>query len=417
MSARLFVVDGVILGLLVVSLTLAVMFAERPGLVAALLAGGAVSLWLLYRVPKWQAAALRLGRDKSKELFDVENEARRTLATMLGGAALLASLYFTSRQLQEQGQQASKELDQQRTQALEQRAVEREGQITQRYIDTLAHLGTTESATVSARVGAILALERIARDSPVDHSPIIQLLASFVRERSIAVPLNENREPVRVAEDIRMAVRAIARRELGREQPLLSIDLSRTNLAGMDLEQAHLEYVSLRGADLRDANLRNVHLCGADLSDSDLSGADLTAADLRLTLLTGSSVTGWRGGIANPETRPPKTVGARFDGARMELMNVFPLNRWNRFLVQISREASLKLVGVSPAAATDMTKNDGIYTLLSTQTALGTEQYDIDALRRWRAEAAKAFPGESRSVTCAAMPSAAWQARPIPTVE
>lgn len=57
----------------------------------------------------------------------------------------------------------------------------REGQITERYtraIDQLAH------SELNVRVGAIYALERIARDSPVDRPTIAEVLTAFVRSHS-----------------------------------------------------------------------------------------------------------------------------------------------------------------------------------------------------------------------------------------
>jgi hypothetical protein len=74
---------------------------------------------LLYSAPKLQAAAMTTLTEK--ERFDVENESRKTMAQILGGAVLIAGLYFTWRTtrvsevnlIETQRQEAAK-LDQER---------------------------------------------------------------------------------------------------------------------------------------------------------------------------------------------------------------------------------------------------------------------------------------------------------------
>ena len=60
----------------------------------ALAVTGVVVLW---KGPQWQVARVE-GLD-SKERFDKRNEARKTLATILGGVAFLTGGYFTWRNL------------------------------------------------------------------------------------------------------------------------------------------------------------------------------------------------------------------------------------------------------------------------------------------------------------------------------
>jgi hypothetical protein len=51
-----------------------------------------VLLFLLWRLPKRKAARLTSGM---REQFDIENETRKTWATIVGGMAVLFSLLFT----------------------------------------------------------------------------------------------------------------------------------------------------------------------------------------------------------------------------------------------------------------------------------------------------------------------------------
>jgi hypothetical protein len=84
-------------------------------LLVGVLGLGLVVLILLWGLPKWQAARLGL---PPKERFELENEARKTLAQIIGGAAILTGLYFTWGTLE----------------------VNREGQITERFTHAIDQL-------------------------------------------------------------------------------------------------------------------------------------------------------------------------------------------------------------------------------------------------------------------------------------
>ena len=59
------------------------------------------------------------------------------------------------------------------------------------------------------------------------------------------------------------------------------LELTDSDLAGIDLEAADLTFVDFDESDLRGANLRNANLRNSDLSEANLAGAVLTGADLR----------------------------------------------------------------------------------------------------------------------------------------
>jgi hypothetical protein len=60
-------------------------------------------------------------------------------------------------------------------------ALNREGQVTDRYTKAVGQLGADSSPV---RVGGVYALERIGNDSDKDRTTIIYVLGAFIRERS-----------------------------------------------------------------------------------------------------------------------------------------------------------------------------------------------------------------------------------------
>jgi hypothetical protein len=69
-------------------------------------------------------------------------------------------------------------------------AIAQDGQITERFTRAIEHLGSDK---LEVRLGAIYALERIARDSERDHWPIMEILTAYVRENA---SWNEEEQPL-----------------------------------------------------------------------------------------------------------------------------------------------------------------------------------------------------------------------------
>lgn len=177
------------------------------------------------------------------------------------------------------------------------------GQITDRFMRAIEQLGNSSS---EVRIGAIFALERIARESPSDRPHIVSTLAALVRERLPASAVGDGgyvQVLMQRAPDAQAAMTALCRPPLSddRRHPseIGGLDLSRTDLRraslknadlrGANLWCAHLENADLRGADLTDSNLDHAYLGtitpgqpgferGTDLSDAKLTGARLANA-------------------------------------------------------------------------------------------------------------------------------------------
>jgi hypothetical protein len=168
---------------------------------------------LLWKFPKWQVSSIA-GID-SKDRFDRENEARKTLSQILGGIILLAGFYFTWQNLKA----AQETLDiTKRSQAATDKATQEnlriasEGQITDRFTKAIAQIG---DAKLEIRLGGIYALERIGRDSERDYQVVMAVLATYVREHSPRRPgdLTLKKESPRVSADVQAILTVIARRE------------------------------------------------------------------------------------------------------------------------------------------------------------------------------------------------------------
>jgi Pentapeptide repeats (8 copies) len=238
-------------------------------LLAVAIVGGCLLILALIWLPKWQATRPDL---TTKERFEVENNARKTLAEIVGGAALLAGLYFTWSGLE----------------------VSREGQITDRFTKAIVQLGEQGREKLAVRLGGIYALERIAKDSKEDHWPIMEVLTAYVRETAPWLPkppkdaqplkgdqspreeppTTQEQRPPRPATDIQAILTVLGRRtrtyENGEQQ--------RLNLAQTDLRGAYLPGAQLQGADLRGAQLRGAHLAHAQLEGA----RDLTVEQLSI---------------------------------------------------------------------------------------------------------------------------------------
>jgi hypothetical protein len=148
-----------------------------------------------------------------------------------------------------------------------------QGQVTDRYTKAVEQLGSDK---LSVRIGGIYALERVARDSAIDHPTVMEVLTAFIREGP-----KEPSDPGDVLEipaDVQAAVTVVARRDAKRDKP--QIDLTGANLRNAQLASATLAGTDLRNAQLEGATLASANLFHADLRQADLTGADLTSATL-----------------------------------------------------------------------------------------------------------------------------------------
>jgi uncharacterized protein YjbI with pentapeptide repeats len=168
---------------------------------------------------------------------------------------------------------------------------------------TEPHTFTETEPNLEVRLGAVYALERVARDSERDHWPIMEVLCAYVRNPQnsgapIARPADafsstSNRymewlislPPPRV--DIQAVLTVLARRQSVRVEREHaqghSLDFGNANLqraiflkgqfAGANFVGAYLDRASLRGADLRNTTFMTAHLEEADMVRTRLDGS------------------------------------------------------------------------------------------------------------------------------------------------
>ncbi|MFD3647995.1 pentapeptide repeat-containing protein [Streptomyces cyaneofuscatus] len=178
-------------------------------------------------------------------------------------------------------------------QARDDRALAKEGQITDRYTAAVGNLGEDK---MDVRLGGIYALERIMQDSRRDQPTIANVLATYIRTHAVKPPTKGQDVPA----DVQAALTVLATRDTERDGAFLldlhgaklpNINLTATpaalhdaNLRGVDLSGARMFGANLRNANLSSAKLSGANLVGAnlvaDLSDADLSGANLSSANL-----------------------------------------------------------------------------------------------------------------------------------------
>lgn len=184
-----------------------------------------------------------------RELISLNNKSDEFLIQALGGAFFFVTAFFSWRNL----------------------IAAQEKQITERFSKAIEQLG---SESLSVRLGGIYSLERIAKDSSKDYVTVMDILTTFVQEKS---PISSEFEKVK--NDIQAVLYAINQRNASQEPANLGFTLDFTNLREANF---------LRG-DFRRFGFKASNLNGADLSQADFSETDLTEAKLNQANLRGTN--------------------------------------------------------------------------------------------------------------------------------
>ncbi len=262
-----------------------------------------------------------------EQLHKARNDARSGLLAALGGAVALAGA-FTGGYV-----------------GLKQLQVNREGQITERFTRAIDQLGSEQ---LDVRVGGIYALERIAKDSKPDHSPVVEILSAFLRghslDRDLSAPASQDLHPPKGVKSPRLPSDVQAALKVLEQLDLSNVDLQTAHLPSAYLPAANLQWINLHGADLLEANLQGadlreanlqvarllrVNLLGADLRMANLRRADLQGADLKLANLEGADL------------RMANLVGANLEWANLDGAHVYGASLENANLQGASLEGAV----------------------------------------------------------------------------
>jgi uncharacterized protein YjbI with pentapeptide repeats len=235
---------------------------QAIGLAALIVTGALVLIGCLTLFPK--LLLRRSGLDRADQA-KAENDARGTLIQAVGGAALLVGVYVTWSQLAATQQQVS--------------IVARQ-QVNDQFSRAIEQLGNTASPGV--RIGGIYSLSQLAHDAPDQNYPVLDILASYVREHA-PLPRGELKDAAQLgslrlrAPDVEIALIQISTLE---RVPPATVLLDHSELAGAELAGTRLPWVTFKGSDLRNAEFQNSILHHAYLDNADLRGASFAGADL-----------------------------------------------------------------------------------------------------------------------------------------
>jgi hypothetical protein len=288
----------------------------------------------------------RLAAEKDLLQYQTDNQIKiwTSIVQAIGAVVLAVGGYFTWRNLR----------------------VAQEGQITNRFTQAIDQLGVEKEGepNLEVRLGAIYALERIARDSPRDHWTIMEVLTTYVRQnapwppspssRSIISPWRARHErevegpdkskQVKPRADIQAILTVLGRRTPPRQWPELGpLDLSRADLGGANLWRGNLRGAALVDANLQEADLKGVNLQKANLVRANLQKAVLMGVNLQEAALGGANLQGaflWGANLQGAILVEANLQEAALTGANLQGAFLLDANLQGAFLMRANLQGA-----------------------------------------------------------------------------
>ncbi|MEU1428397.1 pentapeptide repeat-containing protein [Nocardia sp. NPDC005746] len=194
------------------------------------------------------------------------------LGAVVTAVGVLIGLYFTNQTLRAAGAANTSV---------------RQTQVTDRFTKAVEALDNTG---LNARIGGIYSLEQLAKDEPSLRSPIVEVLATFIRTKTHVDKKEQCNISVPVSTEVQAAMTVIGRRTFNAPEPvdlrntcLPYLDLNRANLYGLVFKEANLHGASMRKAAYNPPIDQRSYM-GSDIGvfiNVDLTDVDLWMADLR----------------------------------------------------------------------------------------------------------------------------------------
>jgi len=166
-------------------------------------------------------------------------------------------------------------------------------------------LGQHGPDNFAIRLGAVYALESIAKSSTELHGPIFETLCAYVRQEAPAATGDSDAKNPDVV--VQAILTVIGRRKPARDPEDFRLNLRKTDLRKCDLSKGHFENALLIMTHLTGATLKKTHLEGANLKRASLEGANLMKAHLE-----GANL--WRANIKRTNLKEANLQGAKFHG-------------------------------------------------------------------------------------------------------
>ncbi|MDP5017526.1 pentapeptide repeat-containing protein [Anabaena sp. UHCC 0187] len=174
--------------------------------------------------------------------------------------------------------------------------IQQKSKHTQQYQDPKNYLAKVieqlEQYPMNTNIDTIHDLEHIADINPQYHWVIMNMLTNLVRNNTVPATKQKitNNSADKISPFIQAAITVIARRDTTKDPEDEQIDLSYTDLRGINLQGANLKQINLYQANLSGVNLANANLEGAILTAANLEGANLNLANLSGAILSAANL-------------------------------------------------------------------------------------------------------------------------------
>ncbi|WP_416672605.1 pentapeptide repeat-containing protein [Egbenema bharatensis] len=284
---------------------IAAFFRKIPFLVWWFVGGTLVVLFLIaivVWVPVWQArqVAQSLMPGTPEVIFEIENKARSTILQGLSGLGLSTAAIVALLNLRETEKN---------------RKIAEDEQIAERFVKAVEMLA--DKKRLEVRLGGIYALERIAKDSPRDYWTIVQVLTSFIQQRTLIAKspqvlykegtggLNSLKAITSIQQfletrstipkDVQVALTILGKREVKNDpeyQTYQRLDCSKTDLTTAKLFKVNFAAANFSGVCMSQSLILGSNYTSADLSSSFLYNTFFTGCTLRSICFRNSDLRG-----------------------------------------------------------------------------------------------------------------------------